>query len=150
MPRQDERYIAAASLESALKAHRFDFVFSSEIQKTHDYDDYYGQLRVLFRDNKDFHNSVEAFSFEFLRRNPYRQPHSEKHLELSCQYLLEELAVICCLAQASPCTFIYPGSLTILQKIADGKHPAVPTCLSQIDYVELKLKGRKNLRVGNA
>jgi tRNA-dependent cyclodipeptide synthase len=120
---------------------RFDFVFCSEIQNTHDYRNYYGQLRDVFRDDKEFQNSVEVFSVEFLRRKTYRQ-HSDKHLELSCQYLLEELAVICCLAQASPCTFVYPGSLTILEEIAGGKHPSVPACLLQIDYVELKLKGR--------
>jgi tRNA-dependent cyclodipeptide synthase len=132
--------LSVFNLDLKQKPCRFDFVFCSEIQKRHDYADYYDQLRALLRDDKEFRNSVEAFSFEFLKRKPYRHASSEKHLQLSSQYLLEELAVICCLAQASPCTFVYPGSLTILQEIADGKHPSVPASLLQIDYVELNLK----------
>lgn len=121
---------------------RFDFVFCSEIQKTIEYSNYYSQLLALFCADKEFKNSVEAFSSEFLSRKPHRLEHSQKHVELSCRYLLEELAVICCLAQDSPCTFVYPGSLTILEEIAGGKHPFVPAPLLDIDYVELKLKSR--------
>lgn len=121
---------------------RFDFVFCSEIQRTERYLSYYGQLSALFRDNKEFQNSFRAFSTEFLRRKPQRKERPGNHVEMSCRYLLEELAVICCLAHDHPCTFVYPGSLTILQEIAEGKHPGVPACLMQIDYVELKLKSR--------
>lgn len=124
---------------------RFHFVFCSEIQKGHDYLTYYSQLLALFGENRKFQNSVEAFASAFLSRKSSRQERSKQHVELSCQYLLEELAVICCLAQASPCAFIYPGSLTILEEIADGQHPSVPACLLQIDYVKLDLKGRRFL-----
>jgi len=119
---------------------RFDFVFCSEIQKTPCYLNYFSDLNALYWDNKEFQNSFRAFSSEFLRRKPQRQEHSDNHVEMSCRYLLEELAVICCLSQDSPCTFVYPGSLTILAEIAEGKHPRVPECLQHLDYVELKLK----------
>jgi tRNA-dependent cyclodipeptide synthase len=119
---------------------RFDFVFCSEIQKTSSYRNYYGALCALYKENQDFQNSFKTFAFEFLRRKPRRQEHAHNHVEMSCRYLLEELAVICCLSQDSPCTFVYPGSLTILAEIAEGKHPCVPECLRNIDYIELKLK----------
>jgi tRNA-dependent cyclodipeptide synthase len=122
---------------------RFDFVFCSEIQKTEDYHNYCSQLSSLFKNDGDFRKSVEAFASYFLSRKPSTRAHSERHVSLSCQYLLEELAVICCLAQGSPCTFVYPGSLTILQEIAEGKHPSVPPGLQQIDYVKLDLKRRR-------
>jgi tRNA-dependent cyclodipeptide synthase len=121
---------------------RFNFVFCSEIQNTGPYRDYYKQLFDLFTDNKEFQNSVTDFSSEFLRRRPQRQEHLEGNMRMSCRYILEELAVICCLAQEAPCTFVYPGSLSILQEIANGEHPSVPAYLLQVDYVELKLKSR--------
>jgi len=130
--------------------YQFVFKFCSEVQDTQCYRDYYRQLQALSTDDKEFQNSIEAFSHEFLRRKPQRKEHSDTHMEMSCKYLLEELAVICCLAQDVPCTFVYPGSLTILQEIAAGRHPNVPACLLQIDYIELKLKCRqKNARNNN-
>jgi tRNA-dependent cyclodipeptide synthase len=122
---------------------RFDFKFASEIQQTSCYANHYHRLSTLACDAGGFHNSLAVFSKDFLERKPQRQENREKHLEMSRQYLLEELAVICCLAQDHPCTFIYPGSLTILEEIAQGKHPYLPEHLLQIDYVELKLKNRE-------
>ena len=121
---------------------RFDFKFSSEIQSTDCYSRYYSQLWSLFWNNKQFQHSCRAFADQFLQRKPQRRVNADRHLEMSCRYLLEELAVICCLAHDSPCSFIYPGSLSILDEIAHGKHQGVPLCLLNIDYVELKLKHR--------
>jgi tRNA-dependent cyclodipeptide synthase len=122
---------------------RFDFVFCSDVQTRECYPKYYSQLVALFAENVEFQNSFRAFSFEFLRRKPQRRENGDDQVDMSCRYLLEELAVICCLAQDLPCTFVYPGSLTILQEIAEGKHLRVPACLLDVDYVELKLKRRK-------
>lgn len=119
---------------------RFDFVFCSEIQRTSCYRKYYSELCALYKENQELQNSFKTFSSEFLRRKPQRQEHAANHMEMSCRYLLEELAVISCLSEDSPCTFVYPGSLTILAEIAEGQHPCVPECLRSIDYVELKLK----------
>jgi hypothetical protein len=88
-----------------------------------------------------FQKSVEDFASYYLSRRLVLE-HSYNAMDLSCKYLLEELAVICCLAKASPCTFVYPGSLTILKEIAEGKHPYLPEGLLQIDYVKLQLKRR--------
>lgn len=122
---------------------QFDFKFCSDVL-TNDpcYPAYYGQVCALFAGNATFQESCRAFARDFLRRKPEREASSEKHVDLSSRYLLEELAVISCLAQEGPCTFVYPGSLTILEEIADGKHPGVPAPLLTIDYVELKLKHR--------
>jgi tRNA-dependent cyclodipeptide synthase len=126
---------------------RFEFKFCSEIQSKQSYQNYHSELEALCEENKEFRNSIRAFSSDFLRRKPQRREHLDTHIQMSRQYILEELGVICCLAQDFPCTFVYPGSLTILEEIAEGKHPCVPACLLQMDYVELKLKGRqKNMR----
>jgi tRNA-dependent cyclodipeptide synthase len=122
---------------------QFDFKFASEIQQTACYDHYYGKLCALASDEEGFQDSLAVFSNEFLERNPLRRENRKKHLEMSRQYLLEELAVICCLAQDYHCTFVYPGSLTILEEIAQGKHPYVPEQLLHLDYVQLQLKNRE-------
>jgi tRNA-dependent cyclodipeptide synthase len=122
-------------------AYRFDFVYCSGVQNTSEYKSYYNQLRGLFGAKKEFKQSVDNFASYYLSRSPGRE-HSDNAVELSRTYLLEELAVICCLAEDSPCTFVHPKSLTILAEIAEGKHPYLPPALQQIDYVELKLKRR--------
>jgi tRNA-dependent cyclodipeptide synthase len=122
---------------------QFEFQFCSDVL-TNDlsYPAYYAHVCSLFAKDARFQESCRAFARDFLRRRPEREASSEKHIDLSSRYLLEELAVISCLAQEGPCTFLYPGSLTILEEIADGKHPGVPAPLRTIDYIELKLKHR--------
>ena len=124
---------------------QFDFRFCADVL-TNDpcYPAYYAQVCALFATNTTFQESCRAFAREFLRRKPQREESSEKHVDMSSRYLLEELAIMSCLAQEGPCTFVYPGSLTILDEIADGKHPGVPAPLLTMDYVELKLKHRDN------
>lgn len=139
---RDFVYASNSIFNPADAAYRFNFVYSSGVQDTSEYKSYYNQLRGLFRAKEEFKKSVDDFAAYYLSRVPGRE-HSEAAVDLSGTYLLEELAVICCLAQASsPCTFVYPGSLTILQEIADGKHPYLPPSLLQIDYVKLQLKRR--------
>jgi tRNA-dependent cyclodipeptide synthase len=121
---------------------RFDFIFCSDIQQTQRYREYRTALDSLFQDAPEFRQSFFAFSRAFLERRPQRQAAEHHHVEMSCRYLLEELAILCCLSQDYPWTFVYPGSLTILEEIAQGKHTGVPAGLLQMEYVELKLKRR--------
>jgi tRNA-dependent cyclodipeptide synthase len=123
----------------------FDFKFCADVL-TNDprYPSYYAEVCSLFATDATFKDSCRAFARDFLRRKPEREQSSEKHIDMSTRYLLEELAVISCLAEGKPCSFVYPGSLTILEEIAQGKHPGVPVPLHAIDYVELKLKNRES------
>jgi tRNA-dependent cyclodipeptide synthase len=121
----------------------FDLKFCSDVLTGDScYPAYYAQVNALFASDSAFQESCRAFARDFLRRKPQRQENTDKNIDLSCRYLLEELAIISCLAQDGPCSFVYPGSLTILEEIAQGQHPGVPAPLLSIDYVELKLKHR--------
>jgi len=121
----------------------FDVRFCADVLTSDScYPAYYAQVNSLFATDKAFHESCTAFAYDFLRRRPERQDNTEKNIDQSCRYLLEELAIISCLAQDGPCSFVYPGSLTILGEIAHGQHPGLPAPLLNIDYVELKLKHR--------
>lgn len=120
----------------------FRFVYCSEIQERPEYLGFLRQLSDLYRADADFRRSFGGFSQEFLQRKPQRRSNASEHAAMSCQYLLEELAVLSCLSQDRPWTFVYPGSLTILAEIAEGLHPGIPAGLARMDYVELKLKSR--------
>jgi tRNA-dependent cyclodipeptide synthase len=123
----------------------FDFTFCSDVlQNDSRYPGYYAQVCSLFESEETFREGCNAFAREFLRRKPQRQESSAKHIDMSSRYLLEELAVISCLAEDGPCSFVYPGSLTVLEEIAEGKHPGVPAPLHAVDYIELKLKHRES------
>src|SRR5262249_28249008 len=124
-------------------ASRFEFVFGSEVQQAECYAANYTELRRLLATSESFRASFNAFSHVFLERKPVRQENRVKHLLMSHEYLLEELAIISCLAANAPTTFIYPGSLTILDEIGRGEHPDVPSGLRAMNYVELKIKRRR-------
>ena len=86
---------------------QFDFKFCSDVL-TNDlcYPAYYAQVCSLFSaKDATFQESCKAFARDFIRRKPDRENDTEKHIDLSIRYLLEELAVISCLAEEGPCTF---------------------------------------------
>ena len=118
----------------------FSFVYCSDIQKTQEYLAHYQAILALYGINQCFRDSFHEFADLFVARRPVLPEHRGRLAAMSRQYLLEELAVFACLARDSPRTFIYPGSLTILDEIASGKHPDVPAGLLEMDYVELKIK----------
>ena len=124
---------------------QFDFRFCSDVLSNDPcFPAYYATVCSMFAEDAAFQESCRVFAREFLQRRPQREDTISRHTDLSIRYLLEELAVISCLAQEGPCTFVYPGSLTILEEIAEGKHPGVPAPLRTIDYIQLKLKHRDN------
>ena len=118
----------------------FRFVYCSDIQQSQEYAGYYQSIVALHRDNPGFKEAFYQFAEFFVKRRSPQPEMAERDVEMSCRYLMEELAIISCLAQESTRTFVYPGSLTILDEIASGKHPDVPSGLLEMDYVELKLK----------
>ncbi|MDJ0714210.1 MAG: tRNA-dependent cyclodipeptide synthase [Prochloraceae cyanobacterium] len=121
----------------------FDFVFCSEIQKSEDYFKYYEQLQHLFRHDKKFANSVESFARDFILRNfEQNAEYFERYVEMSCTYLLEELAICAYLVQYGLSVIIYPGSWGTIGEIVEGHHPDVPDCLKRIIPVSLRLRRR--------
>lgn len=121
----------------------FNFIFCSEIQETEDYVRYYEQLSSLFRSDEQFANSIKSFARTYiLRRFAENSESFERYVEMSCAYLLEELAIFACLAQYDLSIMVYPGSLAIFEEISEGQHPKVPDCLKKIIHVSLRFKKR--------
>lgn len=102
----------------------------------------------LFASDSDFRASVEKDASSFMRRQTRRNQtlavSREKAIELSCQYLLEEIAVFSALSEQGWKVELYPGpELHVLVDIAKGKYSRIPPGLKQRINVELLIRENK-------
>jgi tRNA-dependent cyclodipeptide synthase len=103
-------------------------------------------LDKLFVSNSQFGSSIRKDALAFLKRqNKHgRIPaiDTDQALKLSCEYLLEEIAVFSALSERGWQVELYPGpELRVLAEIAKGKYSDVPAGLRQRISVELKITG---------
>ena len=109
-------------------------------------------LDELFASDADFRESVEKDAFSFVRRQTKRNQKfavsPEEAAALSCEYLLEEIAVFSALSEQGWKVELYPGpELNVLIEIANGKYQNVPQGLRERVNVELHIRGSKAQRV---
>ena len=65
---------------------------------------------------------------------------TEEALKLSCEYLLEEIAVFSALSEQGWQVEFYPGpELRVLAEVAKGRYSGVPIGLKERISVELKI-----------
>ncbi len=105
-------------------------------------------LNELFASDADFRESVEKDAFAFVRRQTKRNQKfavsPEEAAELSCEYLLEEIAVFSALSEQGWKVELYPGpELNVLVEIANGKYQNVPQGLKERVNVELHIRESK-------
>lgn len=102
-------------------------------------------LDHLFISDPAFRASVEKDARSFVTRQAKQdrlaiQP--PQAVELSCQYLLEEIAVFSALAQQGWQVELYPGpELRVLVEVAKGKYSTIPEGLKKRISVELRVYG---------
>jgi len=104
-------------------------------------------LDELFESDEDFRASIEYDALSFVKRLRKRNPNPpvgvEQALRLSCQYILEEVAVFSSLSELGWSVELYPGSeLRVLANVAKGAYPRVPAGLKKRISVELKVRHR--------
>ncbi|MHC4186606.1 MAG: tRNA-dependent cyclodipeptide synthase [Planctomycetota bacterium] len=102
------------------------------------------ELEHLFESDPDFHSSVERDAFSFVRRQAKQSKkfavETERAIELSSQYLLEEIAVFSALAEQGWHVELYPGpELRVLVDIVKGKYQNIPKGLKERINVELRV-----------
>jgi len=101
-------------------------------------------LDKLFVSDSEFSSSIRKDALAFLKRqNKHgRIPaiDTDQSLKLSCEYLIEEIAVFSALSERGWQVELYPGpELRVLTEIAKGKYSGIPTGLRQRISVELKI-----------
>ncbi len=97
----------------------------------------------LYAGETDFRSAVQRDAFAFVKRMKKRSSKlavsDEQAIELSSQYLLEEIAVFSALSMRSWSVELYPGpELEVLVKVASGAFARIPQGLRQRVNVELK------------
>jgi tRNA-dependent cyclodipeptide synthase len=102
------------------------------------------ELDYLFESDSDFRSSVERDAFSFVRRQAKQSKkftvETERAIELSSQYLLEEIAVFSALSEQGWHVELYPGpELRVLVDIAKGKYQHIPKGLKERINVELSV-----------
>lgn len=121
----------------------FDFVRFSEIQETNEYKEFERQIWHLFERDAGFRSSIynSARGFVARRVGKFQSHLSNKvrFIELSCQYLLEEIACFTWLSSRGLRVDVYPGGeLPVLIEVARGKY-AVPSPLKDRINIALKI-----------
>ena len=101
-------------------------------------------LDDLFVTDSNFRASIEKDASSFARRQTKRNHGPavpmEEAIELSCQYLLEEIAVFSALSEQGWKVELYPGpELHVLVDTAKGKYSRIPQGLKERINVELRI-----------
>lgn len=122
---------------------RFEVKLASEIFPLPECQVYYQQLRRLLVADDAFRASAQAFADIFVGKRLQQDPeHFRYYVDMSCTYLLEELAIFAYLADRGASAFVYPGALTLLQEITEGRHLSAPDALKNLTSISLDLKRR--------
>lgn len=104
------------------------------------------KLKRFEKSNSLFHDSLKNISTSYVLKQRekgllYIDVEEYQAIEMSMEYLLEELAVFECLAESGNKTHIYPGTiLPTLKQIVNGKYPDMSTEMNKITLIELKSK----------
>jgi len=105
-------------------------------------------LDELFACEPDFKASVQKDAFSFAKRQTKRKSSlavpMEEAIDISCEYLLEEIAVFSALSEQGWKVELYPGpELHVLADIAKGIFPNIPQGLKERVNVELHISHGK-------
>ena len=114
-------------------------------------DEYKGSKKILdklYDSDESFKASVLKDAASFIKRQQKRNfklaVSKEQAVELSCRYLLEEIAVFSALSERGWKVELYPGpELSVLKEISKGKYSNIPRGLKERINVELKIQRNK-------
>ncbi|NEO54088.1 MAG: tRNA-dependent cyclodipeptide synthase [Okeania sp. SIO3B5] len=127
---------------------KFEFQKASQIEKQSEFEIYYQNFQHLYQKDQSFQNMVNSFAQIYLNRNEQmkaenkQKDYNKEKMYLGTTYLLEESALLTCLAKQGCSVLVYPGSIKIFEEISEGLHPEVPLPLKQMVWVSLRFKKR--------
>jgi len=103
----------------------------------------------LYAEDAAFRAAVQRDAHAFIRRQKRRNRplgvDDERALDLSCRYLLEEIAVFDVLSRRGWTVELYPGpELEVLVDVARGRFDGVPAGLKQRINVELRVRDQSS------
>ncbi len=107
--------------------------------------DKHHKILSLFDSHQDFQDGIRQSCYEFItrqiRKGKVLKVSEDEALNLSLQYLLEELAVFSTLIEKGYAVQVYPGTqLLILKQIARGEIAEIDTNLKKGIFLDLTVK----------
>ena len=128
----------------------FDFSLLSKLRESANYQSDKDLLNRLHENHTTFSQSAETFAQKYPQSlgisdqlfNELAESTSRQQ-QLAVSHLIDELAMFACLKQDGWPILIYPGMLTPLQEIIEGKHPDVPESLKSLVFTHLRLQREK-------
>lgn len=125
--------------EDSANACQFEYIFAQQAQHFPEYAMYCDNLWTLFNENVDFNKGVHEFATYFVN---HCHAYSDKNMHLASAYLIEELAIFSCLAARNWPVVVYPGTIGIIEEIANGHYDALPQEFKNQLYISLYIKSR--------
>jgi tRNA-dependent cyclodipeptide synthase len=115
----------------------------SEIRDQRSFERYHAILEERFQNCNLFGEVVRGFSELYIeKRGQFGDDNARKrHVKLSCEYFLEELAIFSCLKDLGYTIMVYPGSFTTLQAIVEKGDYRLKE-ISPDGLISLNLKAR--------
>ena len=140
--------ICAENLSPSLNCKRdciFTVVKWKTLLETAEYREAKQALNNIYLSNPAFMDSIEKTAIAFiLRQVKCRKKLAVSYddaISLSCEYLIEEIAVFSALAELGWMVDVYPGrELPVLVDIAEGKFTSVPASLRKRINVQLDIR----------
>lgn len=127
----------------------FEFKFGTEYAKHPCFEPYLANVRELYEKDSAFQQLVHDFGDKYLERTAHSigEARLNEHWQrLAREYLIEEIALLACLAKDGWTTLVYPGSIDSIIEIAEGRYPALPTPLKDLGFVALWLDSKSGAR----
>jgi tRNA-dependent cyclodipeptide synthase len=127
----------------------FEFKFGTEYAKHPCFAPFLDNVRALYESDEPFRQLVHDFGDKYLERTARSIGEArlnERWQQLAREYLIEEIALLACLAVDGWTTLVYPGSIDSIIEIAEGRYPALPAPLKDLGFVALWLDAKSGAR----
>ena len=124
-------------------AKKFTVLRWNDLLKTEKFTKSIENLKNAYSSNGKFKNEINeqarAFVESLIVRNKKMSLEVSKAIELSANYLIEELAVFSVLMQSSS-VLVYPGTtLPLLEAMSEGEYKSILPNLQDVIYLQLKV-----------
>lgn len=116
----------------------FEILLCSEIQKYPDYEEYRQNIELYSEQEPKFKSSIQSFAKGFLYSKQI--PLSDKFIQMTCDFVIEDLAIFACISQRGYKALIYPGYLPLFIEIVNGEYPQLISQLQNLIYYEMTIK----------
>lgn len=140
---QDYRDMCTTVLAQYTGMCKFNWLPMSDIvfKYPDEYTESYAQMKALYQKDKSFRDSVKGFSEQYITR--ISKEDATEAAIVSLRYLLEECAILNCIAMEGVTTMVYAGSIQSIKDICAGKFDDIPDAMkTNLRFVEVAVTPR--------